>query len=162
MKKIKITEADHLENEWLKQAEKQTLETLPEFINHLMNDYEHDYGTIVKATAAAMIATFEACDKSEQGGLTGFQVRFMPWFMMNKFWGESEVGRKVIDFEHMLYPQYAYKFEKTMSSKTWHKLQEIAKERMKEPIGNFHPDVRLHISKIAAGQIPFGYTVKDE
>lgn len=144
------------------QAETQTLETLPEFINHLMNDYEHDYGTIIKATAAAMIATFEACDKSEQGGFTGFQVGFMPWFMMNEFWGESKVGRKVIDFEYMLYPQHAHNFEKTISSKTWHELQKAAKERMKEPIENFDPDVRLHISKIAAGEIPFGYTVKDE
>lgn len=158
----KITEADHLEKEWMLEAEKQTLETLPTFINHLMNDYEHDYGTIVKATAAAMLATFYACDKSEQGGFTGFQVGFIPWFMIGEFWGESKVGRKVIDFENMLYPQYEHKFEKTMSSKIWHKLQEAAKEKMKEPVENFHPDVREHISKIAAGQIPFGYTVKDE
>lgn len=144
------------------QAETQTLETLPQFINHLMNDYEHNYGTSIKATMTAMIATFNACDKSEQGGFTGFQVGFIPWLMMNEFWGESEVGRKVIDFEHMLYPQYADKFEKTMSSKIWNKLQEIAKERMKEPVENFHPDVREHIAKIAAGQVPFGYTVKDE
>lgn len=162
MEKIKITEADHLEKEWMLEAEKQTLETLPQFINHLMNDYEHDYGTIIKATAAAMIATFNSCNHSEQGGFTGFQVGFIPWLMINKFWGESEIGRKVIDFERMLYPQYAYKFEKTISSKIWHKLQEIAKEKMKEPVENFHPDVREHISKIAAGQIPFGYTIKDE
>lgn len=162
MKKIKITEADHLENEWLEQAKAQTLKTLPEFINHLMNDYEHDYGTIIKATAAAMIATFNACNQSEQGGFTGFQVGFIPWLMMNKFWGESEVGRKVIDFEHMLYPQYAHKFEKTISSKIWHELQKVAKEKMNEPAENFHPSVRDHIWKIAAGQIPFGYTVKDE
>lgn len=158
----KITEADHLENEWLEQAKTQTLETLSQFINHLMNDYEHDYGTSIKATIVAMIATFNACEKSEQGGFTGFQVGFIPWFMMNEFWGNSEVGRKVIDFENMLYPQYAHRFEKTMSSKIWHKLQKIAKERMKEPAENFHPDVREHIAKIAAGQIPFGYTVKDE
>ena len=162
MKKIKITEADHLENEWLEQAKTQTLETLPEFINHLMNDYEHDYGTSIKATAAAMIATFNACDQSEQGGFTGFQVGFIPWFMMDKFWGESEVGRRIINFDDMLYPQYEYKFEKTISPKTWKNLQEIAKEKMKESIENFHPNVRLHISKIAAGQVPFGYKVKEE
>lgn len=158
----KITEADHLEKEWMLEAEKQTLETLSTFINHLMNDYEHDYGTIVKATAAAMIATFNACDQSEQGGFTGFQVGFIPWFMMDKFWGESKTSRRVINFDDMLYPQYADKFEKTMSSKTWNKLQEVAKEKMKEPVENFHPSVREHISKIADGQVPFGYTVKDE
>lgn len=161
MEKIKITEENHFENQWFMQAETQILETLPEFINHLINDYEHDYGTIVKATAAAMIATFHACNKSEQGGLTGFQAGFIPWFMMDKFWGESKVGRKVIDFEKMLYPQYEFKFEKTISPKIWNKLQEIAKEKMKEPAEMFHPSVREHISKIAAGQVPFGYTVKD-
>lgn len=162
MEKIKITEKNHFEDQWFMQAETQTLETLPEFINHLMNDYEHDYGTIVKATAAAMIATFNACDQSEQGGFTGSQAGFIPWFMMDKFWGESNVGRRVIDFEQMLYPQYEYQFEKTMSPKFWNKLQEIAKEKMKEPVSNFHPVVREHISKIAAGQIPFGYTIKDK
>lgn len=158
----KITEADHLEKEWLEQAKNQTLETLPQFINHLMNDYEHDYGTSIKATAAAMIATFYACNESEQGGFTGFQVGFIPWFMIDEFWGKSKVNRKFIDFEHMLYPQYAYEFEKTIPSKIWHTLQKVAKEKMEEPAENFHPDVREHISKIAAGQIPFGYTVKDE
>lgn len=162
MEKIQITEENHFEDKWFMQAKTQTLETLPEFINHLMNDYEHDYGTIVKATAAAMIATFNACNNSEQGGFTGFQVGFLPWFMMDKFWGESEVGRKVIDFQNMLYPQYAHKFEKTMPSRIWHKLQKLAKERMEEPAENFYPDVREHISKIAAGEVPFGYTVKDE
>lgn len=162
MKKIKITEADHLENEWLEQAKTQTFETLPEFINHLMNDYEHDYGTSIKATAVAMLATFNACNNSEQGGFTGFQVGFIPWLIINEFWGESKVGRKVINFDDMLFPQYSYKFEKTISPKTWKNLQDRAKELMKEPIENFHPDVRLHISKIAAGDIPFGYTVKEE
>lgn len=162
MKKIKITEENHFEDQWFMQAETQTLETLPEFINHLMNDYEHDYGTIVKATAAAMIATFNACNQSEQGGFTGFQVGFIPGFMINKFWGESKVGRKIIDFDDMLYPQHKDRFEKTISPTIWKNLQEIAKEKMKEPVENFHPDVRLHISKIAAGEIPFGYKVKEE
>lgn len=162
MKKIKITEADHLEKEWMLDAENQTLETLPEFINHLMNDYEHDYGTIAKATAAAMIATFYVCDQSEQGGFTGFQASFIPGFMINKFWGESKVGRKVIDFDDMLYPQYADRFEKTISPKIWKNLQKAAKKKMKEPVEWFHPDVRLHIFKIAAGEIPFGYKIKKE
>lgn len=82
--------------------------------------------------------------------------------MMNEFWGESEIGRKVINFDNMLYPQYADRFEKTISPKTWKNLQEIAKEKMKEPVEHFHPDIRRHILKIAAGEIPFGYKVKEE
>lgn len=39
MSKIAITEEMHIEKEWLEQAKKQTLETLPDFMNHVMNDY---------------------------------------------------------------------------------------------------------------------------
>ena len=34
MSKIKITEEMHVEKEWFEQAREQTLETLPDFINH--------------------------------------------------------------------------------------------------------------------------------
>lgn len=40
--RIKITEQDHLEKEWYEEAKKQTLETLPQFMNHMLNDYGHD------------------------------------------------------------------------------------------------------------------------
>ena len=46
MDKIAITEEMHLEKEWFANAKKQTLETLPAFMNHVLNDYCHDYGTI--------------------------------------------------------------------------------------------------------------------
>ena len=41
-----ITEEMHLEKEWFEQAKKvKTVEELTAFVNHLLNDYNHDYGT---------------------------------------------------------------------------------------------------------------------
>ena len=159
MEKKKITEADHLEKEWLEEARKQTSKTLPRFINHLMSDYEHDYGTCIKAVSAAMIGTFWAFNRQE--GFTGFQVGFIPWFLMREFWGNSEVGRKVIDFDDMLYPQYQYKFEKTITQSQFSNLQKKASERLAEGIP-MHSDVRKHMESIVAGNIPFGYKISEE
>lgn len=155
--KQQITEKDHLEKEWLEEAHEQTLETLPKFINHLMNDYEHDYGTCVKAVSAAMLGTFWAFDKQE--GFTGFQVTFIPWLMMKEFWGKSEVGRKVIDFDDMVFPQYEDRFRNTISKKLFERLQKRASEFIEE--GSLHPDVKKHMESIVAGEVPFGYKLID-
>lgn len=168
MEKKKITEADHLEVEWLKEAHEQTLETLPEFIDYLMNGYEHDYGTCVKAAAAAMIGTFAAFNKQE--GFTGFQAGFIPWLMMNEFWGESKVGRKVLDFDKMLYPQYGFMYEKTIKPETFARLKEVARKKIEEAAealangdeNHVCNNVYRHWKSIAEGNIPFGYKISDE
>lgn len=159
--KQQITEKDHLEKEWLKEAHEQTLETLPKFINHLMNDYEHDYGTCIKAVAAAMVGTFAAFNKQE--GFTGFQVGFIPWMMMEEFWGESKVGRRVIDFDDMIYPQYENKFKQTIKGSTFKKMQDNVRKKVelvKEGESSAHPDVLKHWESILDGNIPFGYTLE--
>ena len=168
MKKKKITENDHLEKEWLEEARKQTTKTLPKFINHLMNDYEHDYGTCVKAVSAAMLGTFWAFNRQE--GFTGFQVGFIPWMMMDEFWGESKVGRKVIDFDKMLYPQYDFMYEKTIRPETFARLKEVARKKIEEAaeaLANGDEDyvcnnVYRHWKSIAEGNIPFGYKISNE
>lgn len=158
MEKKKITEVDHLEVEWMKEAKEQTLETLPSFFNHLMNGYVHDYGTIVKAVSAAMLGTFWAFNNQE--GFTGFQVGFIPWFMMDEFWSKSEIGRKVINFDDMVFPQYEFKFRSTISKEIFKNLQERASKFIEE--GRLHPDVKKHMESIVAGEVPFGYKLIDE
>lgn len=158
MEKKKITEADHLETEWLKEAKEQTLETLPKFIDHLMNDYEYDYSTYIRAVSAAMLGTFYTINNKE--GFTGFQVSFIPWFIMDEFWGKSKTGRKVIDFDCMLFPQYEDMFRNTISKKTFKKLQERASRFIEKR--NLHPDVKKHMESIVAGEVPFGYKLISE
>ncbi len=147
--------------EWDKQSREMTLEKLPEFLNHLLNDYQHGYGTICHAIAVGSVATAWAMDKEEQGGITGFQGSAVMFEFMRKWdLGLREVPFKLINFENMLYPQYNDKFQKTISSKTWEYLQTKAKQNLEER-GMVHPDVKKHWEEIVEGIVPFGYIVEN-
>lgn len=157
-----ITEEMHLEKEWFDQASKQTLKTLPDFVNHLMNDYKHDYGTVCHAVAACAIAAAWAADNEPNGGITGFQAGFVLWdFIKQWSFPDNKTGMKIINYDNMLYPQYQYKFEKTISKNVWSLLTKQAEENLlKSP--EAHPEVIAHWKSIVAGNVPFGYTVNDD
>ncbi len=161
MSKIIATEEMHLEKEWFAEAKKQTIETLPNFINHIMNDYEHDYGTICHAVSACALAAAWAADTSENGGITGFQAGFVMWdFIRQWSYTSNETGMRILNYDDMLFPQYADKFEKTIRKDTWTKIQDIAKENL-ETKTTAHPNVIAHWKNIVKGIVPFGYVVTD-
>lgn len=160
-KKI-VTEEMHLEKEWFKQAEKQTIETLPEFMNHIMNDYCHDYGTICHAVAACALAAVWAANHHPSGGITSFQAGFVMWDIIRQMnYPSNKCGMKLIDYDNMLYPQYAHKFEKTIAPNTWKSLQESAREKIEQDGEYAHPEVLKHWKSIADGTIPFGYQIEE-
>ena len=155
---MKITEEMGIHKEWFEEAKKQTLETLPEFLRKLTEDYEHDYGTIVHAISAGSIATAWAMNGSKQGGITGFQAQFVMWdFIRN--WQNKEGPMKLIEYDDMLYPQYRDRFEKEISEETHKRLIEKAKEKIIES-PDAHPGVIKHWKNIVIGIVPFGYTVR--
>ncbi len=157
-----IDESMHLEKEWFQEAKKQTLDTLTQFIDHLMTDYQHDYGTICHAIAAAALAATYAADQSPQGGITGFQAGFIMWdFVRQWMYSNNECGLRLVNYDDMLFPQYQYKFEKIISPDTWNKIQEQAKELLKTEAHNAHNEVYKHWKSIANGQVPFGYIVEE-
>lgn len=159
-----ITEDMHLEKEWFEQAEKQTLETLPQFISHIMNDYIHDYGTVCHAISACAIAAAWAAsnEPGSCGGITGFQAGFVMWdFIKQWLKTDNKCGLRLIDYDSMLYPQYGYKFEKTITPETWERLKLQAIKNL-EDIEYAHQDVIAHWQSIADGNIPFGYIVKED
>lgn len=164
--KRQITEEMGIHKEWYKEANEQTLDTLMDFINHLMNDYYHDYGTICHAMAASMMATMWAIDHSDRGGITGFQASHVMWQVVRNICYRSNVtGLKITDYDDMLFPQYAYKFDKVMSSEQFAVLQSEAEKRLKENEESehkAHPTVVAHWTAIAAGIPPFGYRIKKE
>lgn len=163
MNKIKITEEMHLEKEWFEQARKQNFETLPDFIDHIMNDYIHDYGTVCHGVAACALAAAWAANNSEgaEGGITGFQSGFVMWDFV-KQWGylSNKCGLKMIDYDKMLYPQCDNHFAKTISADVWEALQERAKELLSENNGLVHPDVFERWKTIADGIVPSGFAIK--
>lgn len=157
----------HPEKEWFEQAKNQTIKTLPEFINHVMNDYEHDYGTVVHAISACAIAATWAANKEDgaRGGITGFQAGFVMWDFVRQFmYNSNKCGLNIIDYDKMLYPQYEDKFQKTINKSTWEALQEQAKENINDVKNHgrtVHPEIVLHWKMIADGHVPFGYTVNE-
>ena len=170
MSKIIATEEMRPQDEWFKQAKEQTLETLPEFINHVMNEYDHDYGTVVHAISACAIAAAWAANREEgaSGGITGFQAGFIMWdFIRQWSYMNNKTGMRLINYDDLLYPQYANKFEKTITSSTWEHVQKEAKAKIDEAHDDahgyqVHPDVLAHWQSIADGKPPFGFTVKED
>lgn len=162
MDKLKITEEMHLEKEWFEEAKKQTLATLPKFMEHVLYDYLHDYGTICHAISACALAATYAADASDCGGITGFQAGFVMWnFVRQWIYPGNRSSLRIVDYDDMLYPQHESKFQKTITKTTWELLQKEAGERIKK-YPEAHDTVKLHWASIVAGKVPFGYTVVED
>jgi hypothetical protein len=158
-----ITEEMGLEKEWYAEANKIKLKDLEEFITKLIKQYNHDYGTIVKAMCAGMMATMSAMNKDEeQGGITGFQASCLMWELMKHFnLRNNKCGCRLLNYDRMLYPQYHSEFQRIISEDVWLKLKEEAKKNIKERVEICHPDVLKHWKDIVNGIVPFGYYVRD-
>lgn len=166
MDKMPITEEMHLEEKWFKDAKKQTTETLPDFMNHVLNDYEHDYVTICHAVTACALAAAYAANHSDQGGITGFQAGFvMLNFVRQWEFPDNKTTIRVTDFDNMLYPQCENRFEKKISKDTWWLLQKEAQRLLIEDNkkgGCAHKDVVEHWQSIVDGTVPFGYSIRED
>lgn len=163
MAKQNITEKDKVHEDWYKEAKEQTLETLPEFLKHLMEDYGHDYGTICHALASGAVATSHAMNRHSNGGITGFQAGAVMWEYM-AHWNGIKPPAKLVKYDDMLYPQYENKFAKTISKDTWEHLQTEAKKQISEINSEYPPrhNVIKHWTSIVEGIIPFGYKIESE
>ena len=163
--KTKITEEMHPEKEWFEQASKiETIDQLTDFINHVISDYNHDYGTVCHAIgAAAVAAAWYGANRVfiDAEGINDFQASFVMWDFI-KHWGKTynECGLNLVDYDYFLYPQYQHKFEKTISQDVWMRIQEQAKNNL-ESNKDACPEVRNHWLNIAYGIVPFGYKVED-
>lgn len=171
MSKEIVSEENRPQEEWFKQAKEQTLETLPDFVNHVMNDYLHDYGTVVHAISACAIAAANAANREEGacGGITGFQAGFVMWdFIKQWSYTNNKTGMRILDFDNLLYPQYENRFEKVITSDVWEAVQKQAKVEIEQASVSVEergysvsPDVLAHWQSIVEGNIPFGFTVKE-
>jgi len=159
MDKKVITEKMELEKEWFKEAAKvKTTGELVAFVNHILNDYVHDYGTACHAVAACALAgAWLGC---ESAGLSSFQASFVMWdFIKNWLMSSNVCGMKLIDYDEFLYPQYQYKFEKTIRKSVWESIQKEARKHLETD--SACANVEQHWRNIAEGIVPFGYSVID-
>lgn len=132
MEKQVITEEMKLHEKWFEEARKQTVETLPEFVRHLIEDYQHDYGTICHAIGAAGIAGMCAVENSPVGGITGFQSRFCMWDVIRQWnFRSNKCGLKLVDYDKLLYPQNQDDFF-SIGRKILQSVQQEAKNKIEE------------------------------
>ena len=163
-----ITEKDKdVLEQWRKEAAEQTIETLPAWLKHLSEDYEHDYGTICHAIALAAYAAARAVDRGPQGGITGFQAGAIMWEFM-RYWNHIEGPARLVQYKNMLYPQYEDQYNKTIGKKTWEWLQKEAQTNLTEAAkdrlaGLIEPSTTVteHWQSIIDGKVPFGYTIEE-
>ena len=116
-----------IKQDWEKKSKAATLETLPDFLKELSESYNHDYGTICHAVAIGATAAAWAMNKSEQGGITGFQAGAIMWeFIRSWNYSSNKTGLKLVDYDNFLFPQYEDSFEKTLSLSIWESIKEEA------------------------------------
>lgn len=162
MDKQIITEEMYLEKEWYEDAKQQTRESLPAFIEKMMNQYGHDYRTVCHAIAACTLATLDVTAK--EMGITGFQYSMIKLLVLRQaFYPYTETALKIVNYDDMLYPQFQYKFEKVISRDTFDCIRKQAIKEMQErnPY-NVAREVWDHWTNIVCGIPPFGYTVEED
>ena len=150
-------------NEWYYLAETANMGDLHSIINHIMNDYNHDYGSYVHAVAACSVATAWACGKE----LTGFQASCVGLeFLMHWTYDYIKSGISIINWDNMLYPQYEDTFDKVIPKKIWENLQKEAQSRVADFYDHVDTNkyivskVIQHQKSIADGNPPFGYSIE--
>lgn len=141
--------------------ERKNINSFDDLVNYIQNikdNYNIGYGTAPRAIAQAALAT--AWYLSKEFGITGFQAGCVMWdFIRDWSYPHNKCGLKIVDYDDMLYPQYDYKFQKTISLDTYEALQKTAKENL-EDTKYAHVNVVKHWQSIADGNIPFGYIVE--
>lgn len=129
------------------------------FLQRVKDNCNTGYGTAPRAIAQAALAT--AWYLAYDFGITGFQAGFVMWdFIRDWQYSSNECGMKIVDYDTMLYPQYDYRFEKTISKNTFEALQEKAKKLLEDK-SYAHPNVVNHWQSIVDGNVPFGYVIKE-
>lgn len=158
-------QVEKLQKRWLKDAEHVDSDSLIDFCEGLCGQnrkYLHTYDSYCYAVAACCIATMISYGFE----LSGYQASIVPLiFLLTSNYRNSEAGIVVRNWDDMLYPQCAHKFEKTMPKHVFDDLQKTAKTRLKEALLNdnipLHTDVLKHWANIICGEVPFGYTIDE-
>ncbi len=159
MAKQVITEQDGAQSAWYAAARQMTPADVPEFLRHLSEDFEHDYGTICHALAAGAVGAAHALNATKQGGITGFQAGAVMWeFIIH--WMRKTGPLRLLEYANMLYPQYETTF-RAISGETWNWLQEQAREKLADHGEYAVDDVIEHWQSIVDGVVPFGLYVWD-
>lgn len=153
-----ITEEMNLHKEWYELAKKQTIESLSPFVSGLVNNYEHDFGTIIHAVAASALAAAHAVHNSEQGNIDSFQGGAVLTEFI-RTWLNLKAPFKLVNYEDFLYPQHERRFKKLLPPSIWAWIKAEAKHQLDNKCAYTEARYELHWRSIVDGKVPFGYKV---
>lgn len=167
MEKQKITEEMGLQKIWKEHAEKVRMsDEVKIFIDELQNNYEHDYGTIVHALEAVMIAAYNVLEKSPQGGITGNQAGYLGWTFVRRFITDTKGPQRVVTYEHLLYPHLVNRSFLAISKETMKWVREEAKRKLEQTEFERYeiqpnPELKAYWEELIAGKIPEGMHLEE-
>ena len=151
---------------WVAKAEKfGEKDSIDKFASELVKNYKHDYGTSVHAAAAIAMAAIRKA--SREFGLTGFQHgEIIHLLMRNEFGIGRKIGTKILDMDHLLFPQFQRNFiELKISKRCAENLRKLAAENIKEAKADKQSlvcsEVMAHWQWIASGNLPAFVTVEE-
>lgn len=155
-----------MENEFevkkILEKERKNIKSLDDLMNYIKNirdNYDIGYGTAPRAIAQAALAT--SYYLADMFGITGFQAGFVMWdFIKDWSFRGNKCGLKIVNYDDMLYPQYNYKFQKTIKKDTFEALQKAAENNLKK-YKSASSTVIEHWKSIVDGNVPFGYIIED-
>ena len=82
-------------------------------------------------------------------------------FIRNWNYKSNKTGLRIINYDNLLYPQYEDHFNKVITQNQWSKLQEQARLHLQDS-PNAAESVLKHWQSIVAGNIPFGFKLKED
>lgn len=129
-----------------------SIEEAAAFAQYLMRNYHHDYGTICYAMSAAILAMAWGVNGEDQAHITGFQSGAVMWGFVSK-WMNIEGPARLQEFEHLLYPQYDYKWAVRVDTSARKWLTDKAQGILKKD-KSFSPIVQARLELIASGRFP--------
>lgn len=155
-----------MENEFeakeILEKERKNIKSLDDLMNYIQNirdNYDVGYGTAPRAIAQAVLATSHYL--ADVFGITGFQASCVMWdFIKDWSFRGNKCGLKITNYDDMLYPQYNYKFQKTIKKDTFEALQKAAENNL-EKYKSASSNVIEHWQSIVDGNVPFGYIIED-
>lgn len=137
-----------------------TFDDLINFLRNVKDNYNCEYDEAPRAIAQATLAVAEFL--SNEFGTTRFQDGVVMWdFIRDWLYDGNECGMSLIDYDNMLYPQYTSRFQKTIKPDTFKALQKKAKKLIETDGKHASPRVIEHWKSIVAGEVPFGYVVRE-
>lgn len=162
MKKI-ITEQSKDHEVWYLEAREQDANSLSDFVDKLMNGYEHDYATACHAVSAISLATVTALGKQQkEGEMTVNQKHAISFkFIHSWLYPNNKCGLRLINFDEILFKENRKRFT-GIPKKNWELIKSAAKDQIDKANKGDIPNVKKGSKdykfweSILQGKVPFG------